>query len=282
MSTSIGCEHDCSKSDLLHRELSDEFGLAISPLLQVEYPYLLPSPPPVEDSWSGSQTRQSTASTETRERSWYYYLTEITLRKLEIQAHRSFARLEDEEWPENAHELEDLFTCVMNGIDEFEEQLTGIWRSLHESMHFELHSTVPCPDELREYLRIKMTWIQHDLCRIPLNLLLHNAEFATFPHLHQRMVVMANRALSLSVWMMNVGLNTHRNHGTWLGFRLCVRSALEVVAARKSANGYLVIPSDFESTARTMVQGLRYWEDEYPDVRRYLSILASLDDAFIE
>ncbi|KAK6212334.1 C6 zinc finger [Pestalotiopsis sp. IQ-011] len=149
----------------------------------------------------------------------------------------------------------------MNGIDEFEEQLT---------------------DELREYLRIKMTWIQHDLCRIPLNLLLHNAEFATFPHLHRRMIVMANRALSLSVWMMNVGLNTHRNHGTWLGFRLCVRSALEVVAARKSANGYLVIPFDFESTARTMVQGLRYWEDEYPDVRRYLSILASLDDAFAE
>lgn len=282
-------------------ELAHEYGLDISPLAQLADPPSLPTPPnPLTND--GILTSKlviplaNPALVKIQEKSWYYYLTEISLRKLEIQIHASFERLQDEIWPlpvvmrneEEKVSLRDFLDCIVSGISEFETQLQSCWDRLSSAMDIELEDVkTGCPDELCEYLRIKFFWIKHDLLRIALNIILHlqanNSQWvlaSEFPGLNQTLVRMANDGLSVSVNIMQVGINTHRNHGSWFGPRITVMSALEVIAARKSGNPHLKIPHGFESAARSLSAALEWWQPQIPDADHYMKILSILDPIF--
>lgn len=288
-------------TDEFYRELAHEYGLEKSCLTQIASPPSLPTPPSSLDVNTAFTPRFIEANsdptfTHVQERSWYYYLTEITLRKLEIQIHASFERLHDENWhspigsmseSEKVH-LQGFLTCITSGILEFETQLQSCWERLGSAMEITLDNViVGCPDELAEYLRIKFFWIKHDLLRIALTMVLYfgtgvdeMSALTEFPILAETLFGMANRGLEASVAVMRVALNTHRNHGSWFGPRIAVMCALEVIAARKLENPRLKVPDEFEDAVRGLVDGLKWWSPGSPDIDKYLTILQSLDPIF--
>ncbi|KAJ5088463.1 hypothetical protein N7456_012079 [Penicillium angulare] len=295
----------CLKSET---ELAHEYGLETSTIGQLTDPPSLPTPPDpltVENILTSmfiTTPSDTTALAEVQEKSWYYYLTEITLRKLEIQIHASFERLHDEEWPlpietmspVEKTRLQDFLQCIISGITEFETQLRSCWERLGSAMDIDLNDvTIGCPDELAEYLRIKFYWIKHDLLRIALTIILYfestsastlsrgESSLSTeFPSLSEVLFGMANRGLVVSVTIMQVAMNTHRNHGSWFGPMIAVMGALEVIAARRFEKPGLVVPWQFEDAAKSLVDGLKWWEPGMPDAGEYLKILASLDPVF--
>ncbi|KAJ6110592.1 hypothetical protein N7486_002827 [Penicillium sp. IBT 16267x] len=288
----------CLKSEI---ELAHEYSLEESSLTQIAKPPSLPTPPDsltVDNIFTSRFIAEvpNTTISHIQEKSWYYYLTEITLRKLEIQIHAPFERLHDETWhlpiermsdAEKIH-LQDFLQCITSGILEFETQLQSCWERLGSAMDINLDNiTVGCPDELAEYLRIKFFWIKHDLLRIALTIVLYfesgldgSSALTEFPILAETLFGMANRGLVACVAVMRVGLNTHRNHGSWFGPRITVMSALEVVAARKLKNPCLKIPEEFEEAARGLVDGLKWWRPGILDAGEYLGILKFLDSIF--
>jgi hypothetical protein len=67
----------------------------------------------------------------------------------------------------------------------------------------------------------------------------------------------------------------HRHHGTWLMLRSCTRSAFVLTSAPRSGLGHLLDPGWEDAVAKVM-QMLRYWKGESPDVEHYLNILEKL------
>ncbi|PYI11619.1 hypothetical protein BO78DRAFT_466203 [Aspergillus sclerotiicarbonarius CBS 121057] len=285
------------------RELAHEYGLKLSPLAQLENPPLLPSPPNLmtTDGNLGSNSiflHRKDSLADLQERSWYYYLTEITLRKLEMQIHDSFERLQDENLSQFSGEtsqdesscLKDFLQCIVTAIAEFERQLQSCWDQLSSAVDIDLDDvTTGCVDELCEYLRIKYLWIKHDLLRISLTLVLNLDIYKTrmvvandISGLAETLIRMANDGLKVAVSLMHVSLNTHRNHGSWFGPRIAVMSALEVLAAKKSADRRFQEPAGFQGAKESLIAGLRWWSPHIPDANEYLKILSSLDPMFSE
>ncbi|KAJ6016346.1 hypothetical protein N7540_010937 [Penicillium herquei] len=91
---------------------------------------------------------------------------------------------------------------------------------------------------------------------------------------------MASEGLKAAVNLIMVSLNTHRNHGSWFGPRIAVMSALEVIAANKTADPRLVEPVGFQNSRKTIIEGLKWWSPHILDAKEYLEILSSLDPLF--
>lgn len=66
----------------------------------------------------------------------------------------------------------------------------------------------------------------------------------------------------------------YRHHGTWFGMRRLFLSAMVLLAAIKSNK--VAIAPEYESAIRMAVEGLKYWEDESPDIEEARKILESV------
>lgn len=125
-------------------EVREELDLPQSDLCKLEYPYLFPSPPsppsPVQipESSLPSSTPASSAtpssqafsmaslssSQRTEEQSWFYYLSEIALRRIENQILNTFYRADHNSWTQM--DVEGLISAATS----IEDQL-AIWYSHH-------------------------------------------------------------------------------------------------------------------------------------------------------
>lgn len=137
--------HDLSERHLEQRiywtvlksecEVRTELDLAQSDLCKLEYPYLFPSPPnpptPVQmpdssvsaptpasittPSSQGLSTASSSSYQKDEEQSWFYYLSEIALRRIENQILNTFYRADHSSWTQvDAQSL----ICAATSIEE--------------------------------------------------------------------------------------------------------------------------------------------------------------------
>jgi hypothetical protein len=67
----------------------------------------------------------------------------------------------------------------------------------------------------------------------------------------------------------------HRHHGTWLMIRSCTRSALVLLAASRSAAKEM-LDDGWQGSVQSVLELLRYWEDEAGDVKVWRNILDKL------
>nr|GFC29707.1 hypothetical protein [Tanacetum cinerariifolium] len=188
----------------------------------LEYPYPLPNPPSrLGDSSNAFLTAYSPQiDTNLEGQSWYYYLTEISLRKLELEINDYFLRQSQEHTQQPPQRL-GLLRSINNAVMGFDKRLFAYWQNIPPSLSFSLEDIRPCKTELEQYLRMKMMWIRHDLCRISLYMILHH-DLSQSAQLHTSFTNMAKKGLSIALQFMNISVNSHRNHGTWFGFRLGV------------------------------------------------------------
>lgn len=222
------------------------------------------------------------------DRSWYYYLTEIMLQKLEMQIdiYTQGKRREAYRRPNDAPES--FFASMIRALKEFDYQLTLYYKSLPPTMRFPIDDLTPCTDELRQHLRWRVYSVRHDITVPALYILLHNDTTHWNRNLAQDLVRLANICLALDEKFLSMAISTHRNQATWLGPRKGVRSALIIIAAARLTARQLPgleqlsVPENalWEDGGKTLVKGLKYWSEESRDCKAYIEILRQLHTAF--
>ncbi|KEY71301.1 hypothetical protein S7711_05893 [Stachybotrys chartarum IBT 7711] len=280
------------------REVACEFGMETAGLNVIAYSTVLPTPPSgYADDWTRSRSslsRPCDAQTPdppndtNHDKSWYLFLTDIMLRKLEMRIDTYTQEKRREAYRRAGDSHEAFYQSLYEANQEFDYQLTCYYDSLPPMMKFPLDDLVTRPDELRDYLRWRLYSVRHDICMPSFYALINNDTSQWAKSLVDGLVAHASIMLRLDIAFLWTASSTHRNHNTWLALRKGVRAGLVLVAARrlKAQNrpelAALRVPDDetFRRGAQALVRGLKYWQAELRDCATNLDILRSLHPDF--
>ncbi|KAG9506480.1 hypothetical protein J7337_000011 [Fusarium musae] len=218
------------------REVASELGLEIANAKLIQYENQSSLLPDLEPSWSSPSAKgdKSYSLAVQHEQSWMYYLTDISLRKLEILIESFFATQQAEQHQPESVDLESFYRDILNTLADLDNQIMLDFINLPDSITFETDESGHSPDDLREYLRLRLIIIRHTLSRPALHFILHRGLDGLSMPLRAQAIDLANRALRIDRFLVTHGLTTHRHLGTWLGIRYCTCAALEIIAAAKS------------------------------------------------
>ncbi|KAK5044659.1 hypothetical protein LTR84_010551 [Exophiala bonariae] len=276
----------CLKTE---REMATELGFDIANLHLIEYktpttmlhdpnlqvPHInvdMPSPQP----FTPNPTALGRLRIEEQEQSWFYYLTDISLRKLEIQID-SFFRSKQQQPSPMSEAYEVFYRDILVTLADSDQQIVDHFKRLPAPISVETDDSGHSPDDLREYLRLRMIRIRHDLSRPALYLILHGVFDDISAHMRAQAVQIANRALAIDEYLVTHGLTTHRHPGTWLGVRYCTRAALELFAAAKAGSPDIILPRNWRAGMERFKVALRYWSAESRDALLYLGWIERLE-----
>lgn len=271
-------------------EIACEFGMETSGLNQLAYSTTLPSPPNsyVSEMNSVTSITPSNHVEPTEDESWYFYLTELMLRKLQMRID-IFSQDKRREAYRRAHEPANLFFGRMvEALNEFDFQLTRYYETLPPVMQFSLSDLNPCANELRQFLRFRVICVKHDITFPALYVLLHNDISGWPAQLIAQLVLLANACILIDIEILRSSITTFRHQSTWLSLRTAVRSALILIATERFAAKYVVglenlHPADsliWKDGARNLVRKLMYWSKELKDCNAYIKILGRLHPVY--
>ncbi|KAK9241926.1 putative C6 transcription factor [Lipomyces tetrasporus] len=311
----------CFKSEV---EIRVELPLPQSAIAEYEYPALFPTPPNLSDdypeggshgtgwstSWNSSisaddhHVNQAQTPFEVRnhimqlfdeEQSWYYYLTEVALRRIGNRVLNAFYRKGPSIWSN----IKPLIPLAL----EFESQINAWSANLPPAMRYYEDNASPgqarnsSPDR-QDSISLELSWaIANRLLEIRLWLYQPFLYFAIHHPIisgrglrETRNSSFTGEELATISTLVKSGLNCtlkilearclrHRHHGIWFDLRALVTSSLIVIAAVKSGNldvpgidGRVGLKSHFDGT----LEALTYWEDEAPDIKKARRILEDI------
>ena len=236
----------CWKSE---RELRIHLDLPDFAFNNLSYPHLFPTPPP--------------SMVEDQAVSWYFYLSEISLLRLEHRAREEINYVLRADGPSLVTDLANS-TVTLEG---FAEEWV---KSLPLAMN--LFTPQEEDDVLKFILRghfldlwevIYWPWLD-----MLLNRQLAGSKVATY--------VMKGLQIGVDRIRINNPGFYHRHHGTWLMIQSCTRSALVLLAARHSAEGIRLVPDGWREAVCNVMELLRFWQHDAPDATDRIQILEEL------
>ncbi|QMW45584.1 hypothetical protein G4B11_009039 [Aspergillus flavus] len=311
----------CFKSEV---EIRVELPLPQSAIAEYEYPALFPTPPNLSEdypeggshgagwstSWNSSRPASSYHSNRAQtsfgvrnhimqlfdeEQSWYYYLTEVALRRIGNRVLNAFYREGQSMWS-------DIRPFIPLAL-EFETQINAWSANLPPGLrHYKDNEgsgqTRNRFSEMQDSISLELSWaIANRLLEIRLWLyqpflyfVIHNPVDTGQEARRTRSSSFTGEELATIAILVQSGMHCalkilearclrHRHHGIWFDLRALVTSSLIVIAAIKSGNldvpgidSPMELKSHFEGT----LQALNYWEDEAPDIKKARCILAGL------
>lgn len=239
----------CWKSEI---ELRMHLVLPNSGIIVNDYPQHIPEPPVTDPS---------------QEPRWYYYLADISLRRLDMDIRETVATA-----LRRAHSTGSHIHELGLAVPALEEHLRA-WAS---SMPDVFSALDPEESILHCILRGRLL-DSYDVLYIPF------LEQAVTPHsgfddTANDLDLYARKALECCVQRMEgqgPASFALRHHGTWLALRTCTRSALMVLATRLSGRIDL-LPEGWQHAVSTAASALNLWQEECGDVRDRLSIIQAL------
>jgi hypothetical protein len=266
---------------MTNREIANELGFNISNLQLLQYemlPSLVPDSEPYEAPGEGQPLAGAHGLTpEQHDQSWFYYLTDIALRKIEIQIESFFQQQQARQNDLTPETSESFYGEILAMLADLDRQIVEHFSQLPACISVETGSNHHCDDDLREYLRLRMLIVRHCLSRPALHLLLHGNLSNLSDSLRAQAVQIAEKALLIDQYLVTHGMITHRNPGTWLGIRYCTRAALEMHAVDKSNIPGLFLAPGWQQGIGRLKIGLTYWSAESRDAWKYLQWLERLD-----
>ncbi|EXK46323.1 hypothetical protein FOXG_10844 [Fusarium oxysporum f. sp. lycopersici 4287] len=270
--------------DRLNREVASELGLEIANAQLIQYENMSSLLPDLEPSWSSPPGigGSSDSSAAQHEQSWMYYLTDISLRKLEIRIESFFATQQAEQHQPVNVDRESFYRDILNTLADLDNQIMVHFVNLPDSITIETDESGHSPDDLREYLRLRLIIIRHTLSRPALHFILHRDLDGLSMSLQAQANELANRALRIDRYLVTHGLTTHRHPGTWLGIRYCACAALEIIATAKSDIPGLDCLPVWEPGMQKLKIALAYWGAESADARMYLEWIVRLESPPLE
>ncbi|KAH7384711.1 hypothetical protein BKA64DRAFT_711831 [Cadophora sp. MPI-SDFR-AT-0126] len=272
-------------------EIRVQLDLPQSNLCKLDYPFLFPSPPsngsPVE-SPASIPSASSQRLEHAEEQSWFYYLSEIALRRIENRVINAFYIEDHQHW------LHMDLSVMMSAAGDIENQMETWYASLPTSIQFD-NRVHQATDELRFMTQGRSLLIRGLLYRPFLYYAIHSNRIRIQGDLDTRLQVFVQKALTTSVACDASTVMTHRHHGTWYSLRESITNALMLLAAhtaslitfnlQPSLNPQVEGIDDnqrYAHTLRMCIEKLRYWEAEAPpDIalsRRIIEDLMAMND----
>lgn len=191
-----------------------------------------PVPVPAPASSAGSQGRDDTLCI-LKEQSWFYYLSEIALRRIGIRVLSCYYFESHDAWMDlNIPSKMQVATGLLRQLDQWYECLPHLVR-YHEDGQ-ETQAQIP-QEELPYMLRVRCLEIRALICRPFLFYMVHNVPAADDHDHDQRSVLrpFISQALYCSRQLIESISLRHRHHGTWYTLRLSTICALSIYAAAK-------------------------------------------------
>ena len=250
----------CLKSEC---EMRDEIELPPTGLAKVEYSDVFPSPPggtPVPEDQDEAMVPSGLELAF--QRSWYYYLSEIALRRIANRISHTFYSMEPCAW----HTIS--LKRMQRIAQELDAQILQWSENIPRFLAFEDKNST---DELSFMLQARFLDLRERIYRPFLYIVIHNnpipAEQAT-------VMACARRCLELVfLYIRHSGIK-HRHHGSWYVARQLFAKSLLVLAAVKS--GQIIISEDWSASLAQNLRCLKYWEDEAPDLYMARTVLTTL------
>lgn len=240
------------------RELQCEIPLPLSGLSTFDYPDPLPSPPGQVVSPSSAQSAMNVFSGGIEldeERSWFYYLAEISSRRMQDRAIAILGSDGEQGWVRNIQAHLRQARTLLDQLDLWCSHIPGPVNILHAEA---------ADNELAHLI-----WLRGMACREWLH-----RPFVYYA-IHQSL---ADRHMDEVVPLAKMGLQVcvdlvlscsprhkHRHHGTWYMARSALTRALILLAAAKS--GHVEMPRDWRKAVDKAVAILRAWGEEARDLR---------------
>lgn len=204
-------------------ELAFELSLPGSILAGVDYPYSLPNPPTL-----GVMNLDNKALMM-EQRSWYYYLAEISARHLIDRFTQAQKRCPP-------HPTEHGIDRMLEVFEVFDAQLSDWYESLPPPISFQIPTgdIAPLGDDLCQMLRGRYLAMKELLCR-PFVRLASTISIAltVSEHMVARVAELASRGLQYCLFRIQATSSTP-HHGLWLQLRGFVTCSLILTAAERA------------------------------------------------
>ncbi|KAK2929015.1 Zn2-C6 fungal-type DNA-binding domain [Fusarium oxysporum f. sp. vasinfectum] len=232
----------CWKSE---QELRLELGMSNFTCLADDPPELFPNPP------EGCEGHV--------EQAWYFYLSEIALWRLEVNARRLMTQIQHEDWPSVSKSISEIGQDASDQLETWKTTLPPLV-SIHQGAE---------DDVIRFVLRGRITYIH---------------ELVSWPFIHVALNRIAEcdlaeheTAAALSFHYDRLLVNEpgyyHRHHGTWLMLRTSARSACILLGFSRMYPGSSLLPSGWKNTVLGTLKMVEYWSNEAEGM---LSVLQSM------
>ncbi|CAJ0551504.1 Ff.00g114340.m01.CDS01 [Fusarium sp. VM40] len=235
----------CWKSE---QELRFEVGLSSCTGPADDPPELFPCPP------QGCQGHV--------ERAWYFYLSEIALWRLEVNARRLMSQIQHQDWGSVSQALSEIGRDVSNQLEAWQTSLPP-----PVSMDQDIED-----DVIRFVLRGRITYVR---------------ELVSWPFVHAALNQMGDHGVSehdtatalgfhYNRLLVNAPGYYHRHHGTWLMLRSSARSACILLGFARLYPGSSLLPVGWKDAVLGTVKMVEYWSVEAEGMRSVLEIMTWL------
>ncbi|KAM0549946.1 hypothetical protein ACHAPJ_009193 [Fusarium lateritium] len=196
------------------------------------------------------------------EKSWFYYLAEISYRRIMNRAMAVMARNGEQGW---AHNIRD----TMEQCKDFNEQI-DIWYS-HIPTQIDPKIEDHANNELAQFVKNRAIAFREWIHRPFLFYILHQPP--NDPHYEQAMPL-AQKCLELCVKHLFRTYGHHRHHGTWYVARACVTRAFILLACAKSYR--IPMPRGWKDALEIARWTIHRWAAEAPDLQWAETVLESI------
>ncbi|KAF6833064.1 hypothetical protein CPLU01_05743 [Colletotrichum plurivorum] len=256
----------CFKAE---NEILPALGLRSSGLEDFTYPDSFPAPPSTLSSsyhdaaaYAWSPISEDNQRVE-EERSWLYYLAEISLRRTIKDTMAVLYRKGEAYWLQNPH-------LLVRQYDEFEQEMSQLHSHLPPLIQFD--ETRHADNELSFYLQGRFQGWREATLRPLLYYVLHapvNVE------LSPRVVELAQKAADTCAVMVVMTAYHHRHGGSWFVARRAFSCAVTILAS-KLREGPVQAPPNWRSLVRLALRVTRRWGREARDIEKMRSTLERL------
>ncbi|KAJ4986958.1 2OG-Fe(II) oxygenase superfamily protein [Stagonosporopsis vannaccii] len=259
----------CYKSEC---ELRIEMNLPDSCLADIQYPDLHPFPPCTDTTSSAAEqpdtgNKLSPSSTMTldkqqEENSWFYYLTEITLRRIWNSVLNTLYSADYRRWTDKH------IPFMARAAIEFEQQLQQWYNGLPPSLQYQNPEMQIRFEELPWLTRAREHEIRVQVYQPFLYFAIHQLCSSSCG---STVLPLAEKALYYCFSVIEAFPARHRHHGTWYGIRFNISASFLILAAVKSQK--LVVRSDWHCLMVSNVDRLAYWKDEAPGLSEAIEVI---------
>ena len=213
----------------------------------------------------GYMSRNIDKWTKADENSWYFFLSEIALRRITDKIAEAVIEHIGQPQTTNSHPaIEDLIPIVL----EFDRQIQT-WRDhLPGDINFE---DVPQPvaTEWQQYSRGRYYRALELMYRPFIFLAIHS------PQCSEKVRELARKGLANAFHYLQHCHSTHRHHGLWLQLRNELRESCLLLAA---ASSNLEMPHGWYNCIKKTLDSFKYWEVEFPACHSYSGVILALDN----
>ncbi|KAF4437215.1 hypothetical protein FACUT_5869 [Fusarium acutatum] len=202
-----------------------------------------------------------------QEESWYYYLTEITLRRFNNRAFNLLYR-DGKGWGTSGSlSIESLISAV----SQIEDQLDN-WAQTMPLMAQITMGALPT-NKLALLLYARILELK---CLIYRPFLYHAAHSTMSDREQAEISPFVEKGLSCHFLAITIGYLHYRNHITHYHFRTSTASALCIMAIVKSRKVHTVHEMDWRSGIKGLIKKIRYWENEAATAGRCADVLEAV------